>query len=120
MDRIKLRITVVIALAVFLLKGTDTFAQQTDPTLTGAVFAQTSTLKNIYDKRQKAHEKIIAAETAVTVALDRVHSVEEKMLEYLSNAQPCRISIRLSVPGNWWPRRYLRTAACCSNRSAVT
>ena len=34
--------------AVFLLKGADTFAQQTDPTLTGAVFAQTSTLKNIY------------------------------------------------------------------------
>lgn len=87
MDKIKLRITVVTALAVFLLKGTDTFAQQTDPTLTGAVFAQTSTLKNIYDKRQKAHEKIIAAETAVTVALDRVHSVENKMLEYLSNAQ---------------------------------
>ena len=87
MNRIKLRITVVTALAVFLLKGTDTFAQQTDPTLTGAVFAQTSTLKNIYDKRQKAHEKIIAAETAVTVALDRVHSVEDKMLEYLSNAQ---------------------------------
>ena len=61
MDRIKLRITVMAVLAVFLLKGTDTFAQQTDPTLTGAVFAQTSTLKNIYDKRQKAHEKIIAA-----------------------------------------------------------
>lgn len=87
MDRIKLRITVVAVLAVFLLKGADTFAQQTDPTLTGAVFAQTSTLKNIYDKRQKVHEKIIAAETAVTVALDRVHSVENKMLEYLSNAQ---------------------------------
>lgn len=87
MDKIKLRITVVAVLAVFLLKGADTFAQQTDPTLTGAVFAQTSTLKNIYDKRQKAHEKIIAAETAVTVALDRVHSVEDKMLEYLSNAQ---------------------------------
>lgn len=45
MDRIKLRITVVAVFAVFLLKGTDTFAQQTDPTLTGAVFAQTSTLK---------------------------------------------------------------------------
>ena len=55
MDKIKLRITVVTALAVFLLKGTDTFAQQTDPTLTGAVFAQTSTLKNIYDKRQNAY-----------------------------------------------------------------
>lgn len=39
MDKIKLRITVVTALAVFLLKGTDTFAQQTDPTLTGAVCA---------------------------------------------------------------------------------
>ena len=87
MDRIKLRITIMAVLAVFLLKGTDTFAQQTDPTLTGAVFAQTSTLKNIYNKRQKAHEKIIAAETAVTVALDRVHSVEDRMLEYLSNAQ---------------------------------
>ena len=30
MDKIKIRITVVAALAVFLLKGTDTFAQQTD------------------------------------------------------------------------------------------
>ena len=37
MDKIKLRITVVTALAVFLLKGTDTFAQQTDPTLTGMI-----------------------------------------------------------------------------------
>ena len=74
-------------MTVLLLKCTGAYAQQIDPTLTGAVFAQTSTLKNIYDKRQKAHEKIIAAETAVTVALDRVHSVEDKMLEYLSNAQ---------------------------------
>lgn len=57
MNRIKLRITVVIALAVFLLKGTDTFAQQTDPTLTGAVFAQTSTLKNIYDNARRHTRK---------------------------------------------------------------
>ena len=55
MDRIKLRISVVAVFAVFLLKGTDTFAQQTDPTLTGAVFAQTSTLKNIYNKRHVVH-----------------------------------------------------------------
>ena len=47
MGKIKLRITIVAALAVFLLESADTFAQQTDPTLTGAVFAQTSTLKNI-------------------------------------------------------------------------
>ncbi len=68
MDKIKLRITVVTALAVFLLKGTDTFCTTDRPDADGCcLFAQTSTLKNIYDKRQKAHEKIIAAETAVTV-----------------------------------------------------
>ena len=44
-------------------------------------------LKSIHKKRKKTQEQIIAAEAAVTVALDRVHSVENKMLEYLSNAQ---------------------------------
>ena len=62
-------------------------AQQTDPALTAAVLAQTAELKNLHEKRRKTQEKIIAAETAVTLALDRVHSVEDKMLEYLSNAQ---------------------------------
>ena len=62
-------------------------AQQTDPTLTAAVLAQTAELKNIHKQRKKTQEKIIAAETAVTVALDRVHRVEDKLLEYLSNAQ---------------------------------
>ena len=63
------------------------FSQQTDPTLTATVLLQTSELKNIYKTRKTTQEKIIAAETAVTLALDRVHSVENKMLEYLSNAQ---------------------------------
>ena len=40
-----------------------------------------------HKKRKSTQEKIIAAETAVTLALDRVHNVENKMLEYLSNAQ---------------------------------
>lgn len=62
-------------------------AQQTDPALTAAVLAQTAELKNLHEKRRKTQEKIIAAETAVTLALDMVHSVEDKMLEYLSNAQ---------------------------------
>ena len=62
-------------------------AQQMDPALTATVIAQTTELKNIHKKRKKTQEKIIAAEAAVTVALDRVHSVEEKMLNYLSNAQ---------------------------------
>ena len=51
------------------------------------MLAQTAELKSIHSKRKKTQEKIIAAETAVTLALDRVHRVEDKMLEYLSNAQ---------------------------------
>ena len=71
-----------------LLCGTVTLrAQQTDPTLTAAVILQTEELKSIHKKRKSTQEKIIAAETAVTLALDRVHNVENKMLEYLSNAQ---------------------------------
>lgn len=62
-------------------------AQQTDPTLTGAVVAQSEMLKKIFKDREKTQKKIIAAETAVTVAMDRMHKVEDKMLEYLSNAQ---------------------------------
>lgn len=62
-------------------------AQKTDPTLTAAVMLQTEELKSIHKKRKSTQEKIIAAETAVTLALDRVHNVENRMLEYLSNAQ---------------------------------
>ena len=62
-------------------------AQQSDPALTAAVIAQTVELKNIHKQRKKTQEKIIVAETAVTLALDRVHGVENKLLEYLSNAQ---------------------------------
>ena len=63
------------------------YAQQTDPTLTAAVIAQTEELKSQHKKRRKIQEQIVTAEAAVTVALDRVHNVENKMLEYLSNAQ---------------------------------
>lgn len=70
-----------------LTSGLPLCAQQTDPTLTATVILQTEELKSIHKKRKKTHEQIIAAEAAVTVALDRVHAVENKMLEYLSNAQ---------------------------------
>jgi len=77
-----------IALSLALMTdGVTAFAQQTDPSLTAAVVAQTVELNNIHSKRRTTQQKIIAAETAITVALDRVHSVEDKMLEYLSNAQ---------------------------------
>lgn len=80
--------TTVLAVLLGLAAGClPCHAQQTDPALTAAVLAQTAELKNLHEKRRKTQEKIIAAETAVTLALDRVHSVEDKMLEYLSNAQ---------------------------------
>ena len=67
-----------------LMSGLPSVAQQT---LTATVILQTEELKSIHKKRKSTQEKIIAAEAAVTVALDRVHNVENKMLEYLSNAQ---------------------------------
>ena len=63
-------------------------AQQTDPTLTGAVIAQSGMLKKIFKDREKTQKKIIAAETAVTVAMDRMHK------------EPCRTFIRSSERQN--------------------
>lgn len=83
----KAGIPALLAFSLLSIPGADTMAQQTDPTLTAAVIAQTVELKSIHKKRKTTQERIIAAEAAVTVALDRVHSVENKMLEYLSNAQ---------------------------------
>lgn len=62
-------------------------AQQTDPTLTGAVLTQTQMLKDLFKKREKTQQQIIATEAAVTLAMERMHQVEEKVLSYLSNAQ---------------------------------
>lgn len=76
-----------LSVALVALSSVRIPAQQTDPTLTATVILQTEELKSIHKKRKTTQEKIIAAETAVTLALDRVHSVEDKMLEYLSNAQ---------------------------------
>ncbi len=87
MDAIKKKLTLGVLVLCLAGGGTPALAQQMDPALTATVIAQTTELKNIHKKRKKTQEKIIAAEAAVTVALDRVHSVEDKMLNYLSNAQ---------------------------------
>lgn len=84
---IKRQIVSLFIIGSLAIGGLPVRAQQTDPALTAAVLAQTAELKSIHKKRKKRQEQIIAAEAAVTVALDRVHSVEDKMLEYLSNAQ---------------------------------
>lgn len=88
MKAIRLKLSAGV-LALWLAGGNavPAFSQQIDPALTGAVTAQTLNWKSLHNKRRKTQEKIIAAEAAVTVALDRVQSVEDKMLEYLSNAQ---------------------------------
>lgn len=87
MDAIKKKLTLGVLVLCLAGGGIPALAQQMDPALTATVIAQTTELKNIHKKRKKTQEKIIAAEAAVTVALDRVHSVEDKMLKYLSNAQ---------------------------------
>lgn len=87
MDAIKKKLTLGVLAFCLAGGGIPALAQQMDPALTATVIAQTAELKNIHKKRKRTQEKIIAAEAAVTVALDRVHSVEDKMLKYLSNAQ---------------------------------
>ena len=77
----------LICFISLLVLSNECFAQQTDPTLTAAVGAQSAMLNSLFSKREKTQKKIIAAETAVTVAMDRMHKVEDQMLEYLSNAQ---------------------------------
>ena len=77
----------ILSIAIMLGIGINASAQQTDPALVGAVGVQTALLKDIFSDREKTQQKIIAAEAAVTVAMDRMHQVENKMLDYLSNAQ---------------------------------
>ncbi len=77
----------IVSLALLLSLCMRMAAQQTDPTLTGAVAAQTAILKKIFSDREETQKKIIAAEAAVSVAMERMHQVENKMLDYLSNAQ---------------------------------
>lgn len=57
------------------------------PYIDGAVVAQSELLKKIFSAREKTQNKIIAAETAVTAAMERMHKVENQMLDYLSNVQ---------------------------------
>lgn len=76
-----------ILLAMLTLTALPIQAQQTDPTLTGAVVAQTAMLKQVFKDRDNTQKKIIAAEAAVTVAMERMHKVEDQILSYLSNVQ---------------------------------
>ena len=52
MQRIKSKVAALAILSAFLMNGLPSFAQQTDPALTGAVIAQTVELKNIHKQRK--------------------------------------------------------------------
>lgn len=77
----------LLTLTLALCICTSGMAQQTDPTLTGAVAAQTEMLKKLFKKREKTQKQIIAAEASVALAMERMHKVEETVLGYLQNAQ---------------------------------
>ncbi len=77
----------LLTLALVMLVSGSAYAQQTDPTLTGAVAAQTEMLKKLFKKREKTQRQIIAAEASVALAMERMHKVEETVLGYLQNAQ---------------------------------
>ena len=85
----KLQINKTIAIiAIFLCLNRTTISAsviQVDPALTSAITLQMTTLQSIYSKRDKTQKKIIAAEAAVTVALDKMHKVEDKVLGYMAN-----------------------------------
>lgn len=55
------RIRWLLPLGLLFVGGLSGYAQQTDPTLTAAVLAQTAELKSIHKKRKKTQEQIIAA-----------------------------------------------------------
>lgn len=83
---IKKDFMLIPVLGIFSITPFVSHAQQTDPTLTAAVILQTEELKSAYKKRNETQNKLIATQAAVATAMDQVHNVENKILEYMSNA----------------------------------
>ena len=66
-----------ISIAMLLAVTGRMCAQQIDPALTAAVVAQTAILNDVYNTRDNTQKKIIAAEAAVTVAMERMHLLRQ-------------------------------------------
>ncbi len=81
-----MRLFIYVFILIFVSAQYVVKAQQIDPILTTAVGTQTLVLNDAHKKRKKIQEKILAAQTAITASMDMVHSVENKMLKYLSYA----------------------------------
>ena len=88
----------LVSLLSLLVFSGGCFAQQTDPVLTGAVAAQSVMLEKIFSDREKTQKKIIAAEAAVTVAMERMHKVAA---ELVTTEIPQNMNlVRQSLPGH--------------------
>lgn len=57
-----------------------------DPVLTAGVEFHTVQIRDTYKERKSLQEKIIEMDAAITFELQRVHKVEDDILEYMSNA----------------------------------
>ena len=58
----------------------------TDPALAAAIVLQTETLEGAYKERKKHREAIETLQTSIALGLDRIHSVEDMILDYMGNA----------------------------------
>lgn len=84
----KLRIlSLALAFGVLAFPKSQAGIIDADPALAAAVTAQTVALEAVYKERNKYQNAIIVSETAINGAMAKIHQVEEKMLDYLSNAQ---------------------------------
>ena len=57
-----------------------------DPSLAATIALQTKTLGYHYNDRKKHREAIEALQTTIIGGLDRIHSVEDMILDYMGNA----------------------------------
>lgn len=82
----KRRFAALLLSTAALIGGLDVHAQGTDLILAGTIEGQTLTLNEAYKQRHKDREEILAAQAFIWKAMDEVHKIEDKYLQYLSNA----------------------------------
>lgn len=82
----KLVLTVFLTLMSCVAVPVKAAVTQIDYALIAAIGVQTATLKDQYEKRSKHHTTIEIAQAAIATAMENVHQVEEKVLEYMANA----------------------------------
>lgn len=80
--------TIRLLLSLLLAIPIGSHAQMmTDPLLAGAVTTQNLAMSDAYKERTKKQNAILAAEAAITTTMEKVHYIENKVVDYLANAQ---------------------------------